>query len=180
MRQWPSTSVTASHADKPKHVMLNVGGPSRESLHFSAGSKDAAEDIVAKLGSSRTVSDSVVDAMEGPSHVPPLTEPKVVKVKKSVNFSSGPVEVIGSTGHDDDVESASSGEVVGVVLYDFIADGDDELAVTDGEHVVVLDRESSDDWWRVRNQHGHEGVVPALYVKVREIRTNVQHAQLAS
>lgn len=175
VRQWPSTSVTVTHTDKPKHVIMDVGGPSRESLHFSAGSKDVAEDIVAKLGSSRVATDSVADAAEEPSHAPLPTERKAVKVKKSVNFSSGPVEVIGST--DDDVEIPPSGEVIGVVLYDFVADGDDELAVTDGEHVVVLDRESSADWWRVRNQRGHEGVVPALYVQVNEDGVSVAGQQ---
>lgn len=144
---------------------MDVGGSSRESLHFSAGSKDVAEDIVAKLGSSRVATDFVANATEEPSP----TERKAAKAKKSVNFSSGPVEVIGST--DDDVESPPPVEVIGVVLYDFVADGDDELAVTDGEHVVILDRESSDDWWRVRNQHGDEGVVPALYVQVSRICT---------
>ncbi|KAF8332687.1 uncharacterized protein EI90DRAFT_3054038 [Cantharellus anzutake] len=164
VRQWPSTSVTIGHADKPKHIMLDVGN---ESLHISTGSKDTAEAIVAKLGSSRAAAApaSVVDSTEEASHVSPPTKSKAVKVKKSVNFSSSPAEVIGSRDSDEDADSASSTEVDGIILYDFAADGDDELAVSEGEHVVILDRESSEDWWKVRNKRGHEGVVPALYVK---------------
>jgi len=52
-----------------------------------------------------------------------------------------------------------------VVLYDFTADGDDELTVAEGEDLIVLERDS-DDWWKVRNSKGREGVVPASYVEV--------------
>ena len=53
-----------------------------------------------------------------------------------------------------------------MVLYDFTADGDDELTVTEGEDLIVLERDS-DDWWKVRSSKGREGVVPASYVEVR-------------
>ena len=53
-----------------------------------------------------------------------------------------------------------------VVLYDFTADGDDELTVGEGDTLLVLERDG-DEWWKCKNQHGIEGVVPASYVEVR-------------
>lgn len=49
-------------------------------------------------------------------------------------------------------------------LYDFDADGDDELSVKEGEHLVVLEKDG-DEWWKCRNSAGHEGVVPASYLE---------------
>jgi len=40
--------------DKSKHVLIEVGGSVAASLHFHAGNKDTAEDILAKLESSRS------------------------------------------------------------------------------------------------------------------------------
>ena len=51
------------------------------------------------------------------------------------------------------------------VLYDFNADGEDELSVAEGDRLIVLERDS-DDWWKVRDSEGREGVVPAQYVEL--------------
>jgi len=50
-------------------------------------------------------------------------------------------------------------------LYDFEAQGEDELTIVDGEDLTVVEREN-DDWWTVRNASGQQGVVPAQYVEV--------------
>lgn len=73
-------------------------------------------------------------------------------------------------GHDEDPgEGGGTGEEgVGdsvMVLYDFTADGEDELSVQAGESLLVLERDS-DEWWKCRNAAGAEGVVPASYVEV--------------
>ena len=52
------------------------------------------------------------------------------------------------------------------VLYDFTADGDDEMTVHEGEILYVLERDT-DEWWKCRNAQGDEGVVPANYLEVR-------------
>ena len=53
------------------------------------------------------------------------------------------------------------------VLYDFDAQGDDELTVKEHEMVTVVDKEN-DEWWSVRNSAGAEGVVPAQYVQLND------------
>lgn len=63
------------------------------------------------------------------------------------------------------VDSRMAGETFATALYDFTADGEDELSVTEGERLTVLERDG-DEWWKCRNTKGAEGVVPASYLEV--------------
>ena len=76
------------------------------------------------------------------------------------------------TDDDDDSEECGDdpideGGERAVVLYDFTADGDDEMSVHEGETLLVLERDT-DEWWKCRNGQGDEGVVPANYLEVRD------------
>lgn len=51
--------------------------------------------------------------------------------------------------------------------YDFTASEPEELSLTEGETLYVLD-DSAEDWWKVRNERGEEGEVPASYVELLE------------
>ncbi|RYO99543.1 hypothetical protein DL764_006784 [Monosporascus ibericus] len=54
----------------------------------------------------------------------------------------------------------------GKVLYDFMAQGDDEVTVAAGDEVVVIDDTKSEEWWQVRRlKNGREGVVPSSYIE---------------
>ncbi|KAL2020690.1 hypothetical protein VTK56DRAFT_8086 [Thermocarpiscus australiensis] len=55
----------------------------------------------------------------------------------------------------------------GVVMYDFMAQGDDEVTVGIGDEVIILDDTKSDEWWMVRRvKNQKEGVVPSSYIEV--------------
>lgn len=55
----------------------------------------------------------------------------------------------------------------GQVLYDFMAQGDDEVTVAIGDEVVILDDTKSEEWWMVRRiKNGREGVVPSSYIEI--------------
>ncbi|KAF2859688.1 hypothetical protein K470DRAFT_282561 [Piedraia hortae CBS 480.64] len=55
----------------------------------------------------------------------------------------------------------------GLMLYEFAAQGDDEVTVAADDEVIVLDDKKSDEWWMVRRvKNGKEGVVPASYVEI--------------
>ncbi|KAF1842665.1 uncharacterized protein K460DRAFT_377996 [Cucurbitaria berberidis CBS 394.84] len=57
----------------------------------------------------------------------------------------------------------------GVMQFDFMAQGDDEVTVGLGDEILVLDDSASDEWWKVRRlKNGKEGVVPANYVEITE------------
>ncbi|KAJ5510902.1 SLA1 homology domain 1 SHD1 [Penicillium expansum] len=60
-----------------------------------------------------------------------------------------------------------SGPKKGQILYDFMAQGDDEVTVAVGDEVIVLDDTKSEEWWMVRRlKNNKEGVVPSSYVEV--------------
>ncbi|KAK3330861.1 hypothetical protein B0H66DRAFT_77285 [Apodospora peruviana] len=55
----------------------------------------------------------------------------------------------------------------GVMLYDFMAQGDDEVTVGVGDEVIIIDDSKSDEWWQVRRlKNNNEGVVPSSYIEV--------------
>lgn len=63
--------------------------------------------------------------------------------------------------------SSGGGQKKGVVLYDFMAQGDDEVTVGEGDEVIVLNDTKSEEWWNVRRlKNGKEGVVPSSYIEV--------------
>lgn len=66
--------------------------------------------------------------------------------------------------------SGSGGQKKGQILYDFMAQGDDEVTVAIGDEVIVLDDQASEEWWMVRRvKNGKEGVVPSSYVEVTSL-----------
>ncbi|KAL7268049.1 cytoskeletal protein binding protein [Rhizina undulata] len=67
---------------------------------------------------------------------------------------------------------------IGTVLYDFPAQGEDEVSVVVGDEVVILD-DSSEEWWLVRRQvNGEKGVVPSSYIE--RGRKNISAGIMAS
>ena len=66
--------------------------------------------------------------------------------------------------------SGSGGQKKGQILYDFVAQGDDEVTLAVGDEVIVLDDRTSEEWWMVRRvKNGQQGVVPSSYVEVLSI-----------
>ncbi|KAI9138561.1 hypothetical protein BKA69DRAFT_1040851 [Paraphysoderma sedebokerense] len=75
-----------------------------------------------------------------------------------------------------EIESNSAGDhgaagqtletsVKAVALYDYTAAQEDEIGLTEGEQVVVVDG-SDGDWWKIQKD-GREGYVPATYVEIQ-------------
>ena len=64
------------------------------------------------------------------------------------------------------------GQKKGQVVYDFMAQGDDEVTVALGDDVIVIDDTKSEEWWMVRRlKNGKEGVVPSSYVEITGIES---------
>ncbi|BCR90777.1 cytoskeletal protein-binding protein SLA1 [Aspergillus chevalieri] len=63
--------------------------------------------------------------------------------------------------------TGGGGNKKGQISYDFMAQGDDEVTVAEGDEVVILDDTKSEEWWMVRRvKNGKEGVVPSSYIEV--------------
>lgn len=62
--------------------------------------------------------------------------------------------------------AGGGGQKKGQILYDFMAQGDDEVTVAVGDEVIIVDDTKSSEWWMVRRlRNGKEGVVPSSYVE---------------
>ncbi|KAK1978275.1 hypothetical protein LZ30DRAFT_784292 [Colletotrichum cereale] len=107
---------------------------------------------------------------------------ELVRPSKSVDFHAGAKdtaeEIVGALGELAgavkaeglrEVILAGSGKAQkkGQVLYDFMAQGDDEVTVAVGDDVIIIDDSKSEEWWQVRRvKNGKEGVVPSSYIEV--------------
>ncbi|KAG0709247.1 hypothetical protein DFH29DRAFT_1074967 [Suillus ampliporus] len=60
-------------------------------------------------------------------------------------------------------EGAEDGEPA-VALYDFEGTCSDELTVQEDERLWIIEK-GSEGWWKCRNEHGINGVVPASYLE---------------
>lgn len=108
---------------------------------------------------------------------------ELVRPSKSIDFHAGTKdtaqeivaglgEIAGAAragGLREVLEAAGSvGEQKkGHVLYEFMAQGDDEVTVAVGDEVMVIDDSKSGEWWMIRRlKNGKEGVVPSSYVEI--------------
>ncbi len=111
---------------------------------------------------------------------------ELVRPSKSVDFHAGTKdtahEIVAALGEIAgavraeglreiiDAGSGAGGLKKAKILYDFMAQGDDEVTVAIGDEVAVLDDTKSDEWWMVRRlKNNKEGVVPSSYVEVTGI-----------
>lgn len=109
---------------------------------------------------------------------------ELVRPSKSVDFHAGAKdtaeEIVSALGDlAGAVRAAGLDEIIragagsgkkqkqGQVLYDFMAQGDDEVTVAVGDEVIVIDDTKSEEWWQVRRlKNGKEGVVPSSYIEI--------------
>jgi len=109
---------------------------------------------------------------------------ELVKPSKSIDFHAGAkdtAEEIVSALSDlagavraetinQEIFAGVSGQKMGKILYDFMAQGEDEVSVAVEDIVVVLDDIKSEEWWQVRRvKNGKEGVVPSSYVEITSV-----------
>jgi hypothetical protein len=110
---------------------------------------------------------------------------ELVRPSKSVDFHAGAKdtakEIVASLGElagavrgeglkevlAASAGSSGAGKKKGHMVYEFLAQGLDEVTVAVGDEVIVLDDTKSSEWWMVRRlKNGKEGVVPSSYVEV--------------
>jgi actin cytoskeleton-regulatory complex protein SLA1 len=165
VQKWQTAHVTEVTSEKAKHVQIEIAGPTPISLHFVAGSKDNAEEIMAKTQSSKAI------ATAGATPASPETSAsRRLPPARNVHFDDSSPVIIPPPPAQPEVESEDeeppqdTGEYASV-LYDFTADGEDEMSVKEGEQLLILERDG-DDWWKCQNADGHTGMVPASYLEV--------------
>ncbi|OQD88742.1 hypothetical protein PENANT_c003G02469 [Penicillium antarcticum] len=111
----------------------------------------------------------------------------LVRPSKSIDFHAGAKdtaqEVVAALGEIAGAYRAEGlrevleageggGQKKGQILYDFMAQGDDEVTVAVGDEVVIIDDSKSEEWWMVRRlKNNKEGVVPSSYVEITGMMT---------
>jgi len=83
---------------------------------------------------------------------PPITQPSPVKMNNEQN------------------EAESSIPQIAIALYDYEAQDEDELTISENDNLMVVDN-SDPDWVKVRlisKTGGGEGMVPRTYIEIRE------------
>lgn len=64
-------------------------------------------------------------------------------------------------------KTSSQNKRIGILLYDFVSQGSDELRCREGEEVYIIDLNKSKDWWMCeRVSDGRQGVVPSSYIEI--------------
>ncbi|KAM0627659.1 hypothetical protein ACHAPW_007796 [Verticillium nonalfalfae] len=117
---------------------------------------------------------------------------ELVKPSKSVDFHAGAKdtaeEIVSALGElagavraqglrEEIFADAGKAQKKGQVLYDFVAQGDDEVSVSVGDEVIILDDAKSDEWWQVRRlKNGSQGVVPSSYIEATGITSPATRA----
>ncbi|CAG9939459.1 unnamed protein product [Clonostachys rosea f. rosea IK726] len=107
---------------------------------------------------------------------------ELVRPSKSIDFHAGAKdtaeEIVMSLGEmagavraeglrEVIMAGSKQGMKKGHILYDFTAQGEDEVSVSAGDEVFVVDDSKSEEWWQVRRlKNGKEGVVPSSYIEV--------------
>lgn len=65
------------------------------------------------------------------------------------------------------IPSSNGNRKIGRLIYDFVAQGDDELGCREGDEVYIIDQNKSPDWWMCENiDTGKQGVVPSSYIEI--------------
>ncbi|KAI1104139.1 hypothetical protein F4804DRAFT_307929 [Jackrogersella minutella] len=108
---------------------------------------------------------------------------ELVRPSKSIDFHAGAKdtaeEIVSALGELSgavraeglrEVIMAGTGQSAqkrGHILYDFMAQGEDEVTVDVGDEVIIIDDSKSEEWWQVRRlKNGKEGVVPSSYIEI--------------
>ncbi|KAI9647690.1 cytoskeletal protein binding protein [Ciborinia camelliae] len=107
---------------------------------------------------------------------------ELVRPSKSIDFHAGAkdtaTEIVSALGElagaaraeglrEVIAAGSGSGQKRGQVLYDFVAQGEDEVDVDVGDEVVIIDDGKSEEWWMVRRvKNAKEGVVPSSYIEI--------------
>jgi hypothetical protein len=170
VKQYNITELVSVSQPSSKTLQLefsSLGAP----LLFHCGGSSTTSAIIAKLETSKEAAGEVLELTkvesrgvtseeddygaeaehepEQDDYAPVAAEPKTVRWAA------------------DTPSTPRAGGDTATVLYDFDAQGDDELTVHENETVTVVDKEN-DEWWSVRNAAGKEGVVPAQYVQLND------------
>ncbi|KAI9262415.1 hypothetical protein BDA99DRAFT_511136 [Phascolomyces articulosus] len=153
VRQFTISDVAHATLDS-KNIHIEISDASRTTLDFQASSKSEAKSIVSKIEESK----SLVHGSSTPAAATPVAASSLPPVVHQPEPEPEP-----------EVEPEPPCEPRwAIVLYDFDAEGPEEITVKEQDQVLAVDYVGSEDWWKIEYQDGRSGIVPATYVQFQE------------
>ncbi|KAJ2345449.1 cytoskeletal protein binding protein, partial [Coemansia sp. RSA 2671] len=148
---------------------IEIGGYEPAAFDFTCGSVAEAERILDAINAARRgmfIGDRVVGDMSSDVMSSPLPS--------SQNFLAASPQPVPRFTATSPVKMpvlpphTTTSQEHAVVLYEFNSDDPEELTVSEGDRVLVLDK-SDPEWWQVQLSppHGRAGLVPASYVELQ-------------
>jgi hypothetical protein len=163
VKQYSINELSAVSQPSSKNLELSFSNLA-EPLLFHCGSSDTTKAIIAKLETSKAAAGEALELVEASRQVHSDGED---------DYDTPPAEPKAVRWADPTPAPAAAGSAEqGKVMYDFEAQGDDELTVNENDVVTVVDKEN-DEWWLVRNSAGQEGVVPAQYIEIGDAASSL-------
>ncbi|KAJ1654440.1 cytoskeletal protein binding protein, partial [Coemansia sp. RSA 25] len=148
---------------------IEIGGYEPAAFDFTCGSVAEAERILDAVNAARRgmfIGDRAVGDRLSEDTPPPLPS-------KDSQYSPQLAPQLAATGTPAVImpvlpPHTTTSQEHAVVLYEFSSDDPEELAVSEGDRVLVLDK-SDPEWWQVQLSppHGRAGLVPASYLELQ-------------
>ena len=136
--------VKSTTLEKNKYLLVtldpaaNIDG---DTWAFHVGSRSAYQAISARIGESKSLATSSSTASSA-------------RNQPSSSMSRMPTATTaGSVSSSATVSSPRPAQEMVVVLYDFDAQADDELSVSEHDQLVLVERENH-EWWKLQNASG--------------------------
>ncbi|NXN21334.1 TXK kinase, partial [Nycticryphes semicollaris] len=86
------------------------------------------------------------------------TSPWKCKQKRQLQIKEKPLPPLPAEALEDYTEKPRV-----IALYDFFARGPSDLPLKKSEEYIILEQYDP-HWWKARDQHGNEGLIPSNYV----------------
>ena len=173
VQQWAISSLV-HYSTERKHVFIDVSyPPAAAQFDFRVESSQVAQEITAALADAAGAARAsglreIAEASGDP--IPPLPSDSAL-AKHHRRVQSPDEDGEEEEDYDDNEGQDDDDRVMAIAVYDFDAQGEDELSLTQDMRVEVVDDQKSDEWWKCRAADGREGVVPSSYVeKIRRRR----------
>lgn len=158
-------------------MFLELVGNSPASFDFQASSKPEAEAIFNKIQESKQKA-RISHVVTPTASIPPVRD-SVVSASTHHTAQESPTMSAAEPVYEEPVYEEEEQQYIepepepvvcegrwATAMYDFQAEGEEEISIKENDEIWVMDYVSSDEWWRV--QLGDlVGIVPATYVRVR-------------
>ncbi|CAG8704641.1 3627_t:CDS:2, partial [Ambispora leptoticha] len=173
---WNISDVESVKYEK-KNVTITFGGAKQATFNFQVSNKSDAEAIYrqyVECTASLELPTVNIDTSSMKSPRPTSTHDNQDNEETESQADAEENDVEEVNVEEVNVEEVNVEEVnemelpspkLGIALYDFDAQGDDEISIREGDDLWIIDDVSSNEWWKCR-KGDEEGMVPSSYIDI--------------